>query len=340
MAIFRQIIRKSFALSLRHKHLWFFGFFGALVGFGGEFSMFFKSFDKINQGSVFPGIQEIASTGIFSFHGFKMLGQTFETDPFASFIILFVAIVIIAIVIFIIWLIVISQASLINHVTQIEKGKKTTMQEGFDLGMKKFAPLFGINFIAQLIIFLSLFIFLLPLFFLSAENESSANDWYYALTFIVLIPITFIISFIAKYASAYVVLKKERFWPALEKGWQLFTKNWLITLETAFLVFIIIILVGLALFVVAFLITIPFLVLISIAIAMQSTALFWFLVALWIIIILIISIIALAIMGVFQWSCWTMLFNRLETKEGALSRLQRWGNALRSPKPIKKKRKK
>jgi hypothetical protein len=179
-------------------------------------------------------------------------------------------------------------------------------------------------------------LFLLPLFFLSADNNAPINDLYWIITFIIFIPIAFIISFLAKYALSYVVLKKERLWSSLEKGWQLFIRNWLISLEMAFLIFAITILVGLALFVVAFIISVPFLVLMSFAIAIHSTALFWFFITLLIICELVALILVFALVGAFQWSCWVMLFNRL-TNKGAVARLQRWGNALRNVALAKKK---
>jgi len=339
MSVYRQIIKKSLALVLRKRYFWFFGFFAALLGIEGEFGIIFKAFDKIGHGKpLFPALQKISTTGIFSADGLTQIGKTFVVDPFAFFMVLFIAVVVIAITIFVIWLIVVSQAALISHTGQAEKGKSVTMQSGFDVGMKNFSQLFSINFLSKLVIFLILFIFLLPLYSVTAENNHLANDYYYYITFIILIALSLVISFIAKFASIYVVLGKERIWPSLEKGWNLFKNNWLITLEMAAFLFVIVLLIGLSLFIVALLVIIPFSVILSFAVALQSTAFFWFLVSVLITCCFIIFTLLFAIVGAFHWSCWTMLFNRLDHKGSALSRVQRWANLAKKPKRKKKKR--
>ena len=42
-----------------------------------------------------------------------------------------------------------------------------------------------------------------------------------------------------KYAIAYVVIKGSGFVEAVKLGWQLFVKNWLVSLEMAFILFFI-----------------------------------------------------------------------------------------------------
>lgn len=329
MALYRHIIKKSFWLVWRNRFIWVFGFFAGLLGVEGEFGFISNLNDKINPaGTLVPAAGQITEAGSLTLQSFQVLWQMFLVDPFASFFTLFFAVLVVVITIFVIWLVVVSQGALINHVPLIEKGKKTTVQSGFDVGMKHFGPLLGINFLAKLIIFLLLFVILVPLFFVSnGASNPAIGDLYYAITFIIFVPIAFMISFTTKFAAIFIVLKKEKFWASLEKGWQLFKNNWLVSLEMAILVLLASIVAMLAFLVVGFLVSIPFIILAFVTLLMHSTAAFFFIVTLGIICVIIVMILVFSMLGSFHWSCWTMLFERLISgKEKTHGRIQRWFN--------------
>ena len=66
--------------------------------------------------------------------------------------------------------------------------------------------------------------------------------------FLIFVPVVVIISFVAKYAICYVVIKGYSLKKALAKAWKLFLDNWIISLEMSLTLLLLSFGVSLALF--------------------------------------------------------------------------------------------
>ena len=53
--IYRRVFADAFRISWRHKHLWIFGFFAAIAGFGGIGDIIINIFDRISALSMGTG---------------------------------------------------------------------------------------------------------------------------------------------------------------------------------------------------------------------------------------------------------------------------------------------
>jgi hypothetical protein len=162
----------------------------------------------------------------------------------------------------------------------------------------------------------------LPIILTAARPESAAANLFYVIAFIIFIPVALALSFIAKYAIAYIVIKGHGFMEAVKAGWQLFIKNWLVSVEMAFILFFINFFVGLLLVLTILTLTIPLLFLALAAYKLTSLAGLWIVAVLALTMLLAIIILGGAMLATFQISSWTGLFIEL-TGKGGISKIIR-----------------
>jgi len=231
----KKILKQSLITSWRYKYLWFFGLFAALLGSNNEFEILSGSLTgEIKQG-YFLDYQQIIEK-IFSRDTISGISKIITEDPLSLILLVVIGLVILTLFLFLVWLTIVSQAALVNNSSQIIKGKDHSFQAGTTSGINNFWPVFALNIISKIVIFLT--------FGLLGLSVIVTNKPIYLITFIILIPIAVIFSFIIKYAVAYVVIYGSRLLDSFKSGWRLFVSYWIISIKMALLLFIITLLVG------------------------------------------------------------------------------------------------
>ncbi len=320
-ALYRPILKKAWQIAIKMKSLWFFGLFAAILG-GGEFEILMRALgDPENKfglmGETMRGLGQGLGQGASNGHFFANTGQTIMNQPLSFIMALVVMVVAILIILFFIWLSVVSQAGLIRNLDLANKNKKSAINEGVAFAQKNFWPVLGINALFKIIIF---FILILVGWLLILWPFGLAGRLLYLILFIVAIAIILILSFIARYQTFFLLLKKQKFGPALKSAWKLFKNNWLISIEMAFILFV-------AYFIAAVITSIITLVLMAIPfiLTFYLASPWWLIACSSVIILVLIAVIALmitAILSVFQWASWIMLFTRISGGDG-VSRILR-----------------
>ncbi|MFC1612792.1 hypothetical protein ACFL23_00480 [Patescibacteria group bacterium] len=318
--IYRDVLKNAWEITKNNKILWVFGLFAALLGNGGEYQILVKTFDKFH---IARNVVLNSASQTFSGGFLKGLYNLSLYNP-TEFILILVAVFSILFLIgFLIWLIVVFQVSLIAGADKGISNKKITFQEGINLGKEKFSSILGINFISKSLICLMLVLTGLPLLFLARRSESILSLILYILAFLILIPIAIIISFIAKYASAFVVLKNKNFFESINKGWHLFLDNWIVSLEMAFFLFLLNFIVGLVALFAVIIISLPFITMAIIYSAAGLSYAFWTAIIMMLFIIVAIVAFAGAVLSVYQWSSWIIFFKKLTSRTTVLSKIER-----------------
>ena len=243
MPFYRNILKQSWKLTWRNKYLWFFGVFAALLGNGGELEILFNNLGGDPGQDFFPFWQRIFSTGVFSSSTYENIDNLLKHDTLNLVIFLIISLIILAVLLFLVWLVIVSQAAIVNSTAAIVKQKNNTLRDGMTAGVLNFWPVLVLNIIIKAVIYLLLVIISLPVIF--SAGGLSAN-LFYVLALIILAPVAIILSFIMKYAIAYVIIYKSKVNEALKRAWLLFKANWLISFEMAVILFFINLLVGLA----------------------------------------------------------------------------------------------
>ncbi len=300
-------------MTWKHKFLWFFGLFSSLLAAGG--SIEYKILDQnVSQGLINGSLLGAGSfaQAIYLIKNF-CLGfiNLFSYDFVTILSTITVILLCLVLTITLIWLAVSSQAALVISVKKIlannkKKDNILTVRNSLSAGHKKFWPVLGLNIIIKIAANAIIFIISLPLIFLVLK-DSSLFVFVYVILFVIFLPIAISLSLMLKYAIAYSVLENDNFINSIEKGWKLFIKNWLISVEMAIILFIINFFASL---VILLAITILFFPLFLVGISFG----FYWLVVLMVFLALVFVVLSGSALGTFQISTWTNLFINL--KEG------------------------
>jgi hypothetical protein len=316
MFSYRSILKQALSLSWKNKYLWFFGLFASLTIAGGsiEYQFINQSFGQGILNSSYQGLDELLGiAGIFQFIYLgivELFSQNLIVIINALSIILLAATLIAVIA----WLAISSQAAIVDTVKRIvipskKKSTELSIRHGLSEGQKHFWPVLGLNIFMRILISAAFFISSLPLLFMMISN-AYALVVVYTILFTIFVPVAVSLSLIVKYAISYNVLEGESLVNSLEKGFTLFKKNWLISLEVALLLFLI------SLFASFFLLLAMAIVVLPIFVTGLFLSATW-LAYLAIFIALLIIIIFGSFLTTFQITSWTNLYLHIKAGKGA-----------------------
>jgi len=316
-SLYRTIITKAWEITKRYKVLWFFGFFAALLGNAGEFQTLFKQIERIkNQPELLSSLSQ----------GLTLWGQALTGIwqlPLVNILAIILTLLFIALIILIIiWLAITSQVAIIKNTEKIENGKDKTVnfKTSWTEGAKYFWPALGLNALAKVIIFLILTLLVTPLLIVMIAKGSALTTIVTLLTIVIFVPLAIIITFVTKYAVAFVVLQGQRFWEAFQNGWRLFAANWLISIEMALIVLVINLALTFLVLLAAIVIISPFII---IGLTSSIVQVFFTFFGMALIIASLVFIFCAAVFSTWQNSAWTLLFMRLNSG-GAYAKIVRW----------------
>lgn len=325
MSLYRKIFVQAWKNTWTNKYLWFLGLFAAMLGSSSELNLLFNGFGDVSEKGLFPNFKRFAATGIFSRNALANLGDVLVNDSFSLLVTLTIMSVLLLLFCFLIWFSVISQAALVNNYAKIANSKSHNLSAGLEAGMKKFWPVFGLNALLKLIVYIIFIILALPIVIWLVQ-PSMAQNLFFVIIYFLFIPISIIISFVVKYAIGYSVIKNQKFIESLISGWDLFLKNWLISLEMAFILFGITFLATLLIILGSAILAIPLMFLAFFLPYFFGVSIFWVIFFSSILLFFIIIVILGSIISAFQISSWTGLFLELVNRGGVSKIVRVFGN--------------
>lgn len=328
--LYRNILSQSIKASWQYKYLWFFGLFAALLSNGGEYEIFSRGLGGGNNPSagIIPWFQSINQTGIFSMKAVNNIINIAQNDPFSLVAVIIVGLVILALISFVVWLSMVSQAALVNNAAvHLRGGKEGDIKGGLANGIKKFWPVLSLNLLAKAAVGIVLVIFSLPMVHSDSKLNVVLDNLFYILIFIVFVFLVLALTFIVKYAIGFSVIQGKKIRESLMAGWQLFLKNWIVSMEMAIILFFVSFAASFAYLLAMLVFAIPFYILIFISVNINIIA---FLFILFSALIFYVASLGLfgSILSTFQIFSWTGLFLELTGKSGAESKLVRVINGL------------
>ena len=146
-------------------------------------------------------------------------------------------------------------------------------------------------------------------------SDSYAFVITYTILFVVFVPIAVSLSLIIKYAISCRVLENKSVITSLENGWNLFKKNWLISLEVALILFIISFFSS---FLILIIISILFFPLLWLSIVFSIGWLSFLMIFL----SLVVAVLFGSLLTTFQIATWTDLYLHLKDNKG-VAKLER-----------------
>ena len=320
--LYRLILKKALRIVWQHKFLWFFGFFAALLGGSGEIDILIGGAKNLNWGLGFSDIfgQIFKNKGITNFFGDLILRLTsLPTTGIAVLVVILMGIIVL------VWLFIISQISLIDTTARLEKGEMTNGKIRHLVGKEYFWKILWLNIVNKVIIYGLLLVLGAPFLIVLERNEGMLfMTPLLVISYIILVPLAIIISFVMRYASCYVILNQKRVWEGIRAGIRLFTQNWLISTEMAVLFFVLNIVVGLLMSLGTLIVAFPFMVGAEILVNISSGSWAWIVMTIGLVLVLGVLAIFGAFFVSFTYAGWTLLFLKLTSGEKQLSRLIRW----------------
>ncbi len=236
MPLYRKILNQAFLVSWQNKYLWFFGLFAALVGSGG-YEIVGQSLAANSDNILWA--KDFLNTGVISantFGNIKNLAVSQPKDLLIIGMLLFVFLVVSA---FLLWIATVSQTAIVAATKNIAADKDNSFNDNFKEGLNNFWPVFFINVFVKVAIFIVMLIINFPIIFGIFYGGDFSYGSLYVFSVVVFVPILILFSFMMKYVIAYIVVKGDNLSIAIKRGWHLFRANWIISIEAAFILFLI-----------------------------------------------------------------------------------------------------
>jgi hypothetical protein len=223
---------------------------------------------------------------------------------------------------------IVSQIGMFDSVNKLSKNKTISLADAFQVSRKHFGSVLLINVVVKIVLYGLLIAVAAPLMsWFVLHNNSWGALLVILLVFLVFIPISIIVSFVVKYAIAYMVIEGQKAGQAFRSGWQLFIKNWLVSIEMALIVVLVGLGVGLMIVLMMGIAAIPFVLIGIAALVFGSSAGFAGTIAVGTIVWAVLASCLGGIYVAYQYTAWTLLFQKL-VAEKAQSKIVRLFNKL------------
>ena len=325
MPFYRRIITDAWKIAWTHKYLWVFGFFTALVGFGGITEVLFNTNDRVSQLVVSILSHESPFKLIPGFTTLRAV-LSFSSSPILATTIFIIIAGLLLAVFF--WIATTSIGALIHNVRKIELGGEPTFGDGMKVGMQAFWKILALNLMTKFVIIVTALITGCNLFIL-IQHQTLTSAFFYVGSFVIFTGVAVIASIITVFASNYVILKNETIMRAIVKGGQLFAEHWLINLEMSIALFVVSIAIGLLAALFALILSVPVIFLFLITIALKASGLVAPLLTLTTIGCILIIVLFASFVTTFEITSWTLLWGEM-TENKPMAKLHRLVHHLTS----------
>lgn len=316
-SLYRDIFKRAFFITIKNRFLWIFGFFATFLGLGSIYELVINK--SLANSELFVNTSyKFSMTAISGI----LIAKNFSQIKIFNLILLVAAILLCAALLFaLIYLAITSVGALIFASKHLDAKKKIDFGESFTKAKNKFWQLLMVNIAGKILIFLFLFI-TGALFSLIVINHSLGKALIYFVIYLLLVAVSLTISFLIIYASCFIVLKSQSVKQSVLSAWRLFRENWVVSAESAVMMFLLNLAVKVILFIALVIFSIPFMIMLVLFYSASAAAAPTILLGLWIVFPVLLMIVIGSFFSAFQLVAWTLLFDRI-SKGDVLSKLHR-----------------
>lgn len=317
MYTYRKIFLQALRVTVQHPGLWFFGFFVALLGGGGEIGVLLSGYGFSQNDIIGSFINGLAEGGLFSMAGLRGLTTVLLTHPGYLVVAVLIGVAALALAILTIWLITISQSAVISQSIEISHSKSFKWSQGMQAGVVNFWPVLGLNVAIRIFEWLIIvgftLLMLTPFLWLTRLAEAFGY---------IAIALMFVVAMVVKYAMCGVILRGWKLLPSFVDGFHLLRRNLVTTFEVAFILFVTYLLVNMFLLLIMQLIFV---------FAIKAFATFLFGQIILVALLLGFFVWLEILLAIFHWATWAIVFELLTSKKALLeSFIRRTWNYVRS----------
>lgn len=309
--LYRPLLRKAFVTVIYNPFLWVLGFVAAFLGGGGEYEFLLNLYRSTSEEGLGADVGIASLLGIVSENvvsGFVSVAGFFSV---AGALMLLILLVIAGVMISIV---VAGQGGLIWSAARASEGERETFFGAFARGFSELGPLFAIIVATRFLAFFVFSVVGLPLLALLIQmNVFSATQSVLLVLYVIGAPLVIFFSIIGKYATAFHMVEGKGALESVSRGMRLFAENWLITIETALLLFVTAIAGGVAFVLIMLFVAIPFLI-VGLVLGSVSTIGLQAVVVLGAGVALFGLLVFASMLTAYQFTAWTFLFQRIKSQ--------------------------
>lgn len=295
----KHLLKTSWNIVWHNPLLWLFGFFAVLFA-NNETNVIIVNFNRINN-----WIDQLITFKVLKIQ-FNTIFTGIQIQEFFTATALYN--ISLGLIVFLLFLYfsIISQIALVISVKKLHTVKtRLTLSTIWKKSKKFFWSILGVYFLVLIITYGFLYLLSLPFLYTLPLPIIT-----YIIIFLILV---LLLSFIARFAMFYIILKNNRIIKSIKNASIFFFKNFSIVIKTSVALFIILIIIGLGLLLASLGASFPFLALISLFLYIKFIFGFWLTLIVWTFILLAFFIITGSIFSSFQTAVWTLLFQKFSS---------------------------
>jgi|GEM_PF-1175164 len=321
--LYRIILRDAWRITWTQKSLWVFGFLAAFLQTANVIELFARAFSRVSDhgatistflANAYPGAALAGVLGVIKI----------GTTHIAGIGVIMLALLL-AFCALLLWIFATAQAGLVAAAS----GKipsRLNLPALFKKGHAFSVPIIGLHIFSRLLLAALFIAVTLPLFLVARTTDTATIGIAFG-AFVVFVPIALILSFMTIFAVAGIVINRQPFFQSINAAWHLTKNHFLISIETACILFAINIAGGILVVLFALLLAFPVYILTlgalvagvgSVGVALAVISL-----------ILVFGLVLLlgAVISTFQITTWVLLYRRF-AKPGAVAKLVRLAHVI------------
>jgi hypothetical protein len=320
--LYRPVLREAFATAWREKRFWWVALLAGMIMTGSLYDVLWKGLNSLApQGSVSATFAGLWGNAVTAWGGLSITDTVIGAiDVFllSSFsIIMAVAVFGIA---------SIAQGALVYGLGHMRRARPPRVKDSLTVGARAVWPIMVLNIFALSVLWAMRALIAIALSFTVSDTTAASYLLYLAafVAFIALAGATVIVQIFALNA---MILQGATLAQAIERGVMVFRRHWVISVETAAILFVISVGAWILTVALNMLMSVPLFMIAMIAVFLNSGLLFW---ATLYIGILLFFAIMLAIAGFvieLHYATWVILWKRLG-EGGVLPKVHRWFRSL------------
>jgi hypothetical protein len=302
--VYREVLSAAFRSAWTHKQYWPLSFFASMLLSAGAYDV------------VLNAVRTIGDQSASLMQGSRMsmigpaMASTWASLPAADILTGLQAVITVALI-----LVTFAAMSCISQgglVFAIGTGQeeKPTLKQALGVGGRAFWPIAALNALSLTLLWILRFLIAFPLYLLVAQDTTLLRVLYMC-SFVVFLALSFFVTIVHIFALNAMILQGARLSEAVVRGYTLFKKHWLVSIETAALLCAVALGVGVLWLGMFLLALIPLFAAVISAAVVQSQGLLYGTmgVALGLFFIAVFS--ATAFVTHLQYATWTLLFRKM-----------------------------
>lgn len=307
-SLYRRAIVEALKITWRHKHFWLFGFFAAFAGYGSITEVMVRAHDDLAQ--LVP-LLAVTRSPFWLLPGAATFKALIALSPYPALTVILLALLVLACTVVFAWIVYTAVAALVAGTHQVARGGDLDFGGGLKLGAARFWPVFAANLLAKVGVALALVLTGGNLLAALSDRAPVIGSVVYFLSFILFVALAMIVSVVAVYATNYAVEDKCDLETAVVRGWRLFVRHWLASIETAVALLAVSLIAVVLLIVLFAVLAVPFIALGALAYALGTPGFASGLILLFITGSIFLIIAFGSALTVFRVAAWSLLWNEL-----------------------------